>query len=386
MRGHIRKRGNKWVVIIPVGYNKATKKTKYKWFTYDTQDEAEKECARLINELNQGTYVEPSKMTVSEYMDYWFENYAEIKTRKNTYDSYRVFIKHHIKPEIGNLPLSKLQPMHIQQLLTKKSKSGRADGKPGGLSSRSVKYIFSILHEALSHAVKWKLLSQNPAIAVESSNRNRKRVRVWTLEEARHFLTIAQNDRFYAIFVLALYTGMRRGELLALRWQDINFETGVIKVNHTLSKHRVLEATKTEKSQRQILVTQNVLDVLKQHKARQAAEKLKAGDKYVSQDLIFCSRLGTPLNAENVVKRNFYPLIKKAKVSKISFHSLRHCSATFALTQNGNIKIISERLGHSTIKTTGDIYTHVSTEMQRQVAEGIDNVLFAKMPGMNPGN
>lgn len=378
MRGHIRKRGNKWAVIIPVGYDQKTKKTKYKWFSYDTEDEAEKECARLITELNQGTFIEPSKMTVAEYMDFWFENYVESNTRKNTRDSYKYLINLHVKPEIGKLLLNKLQPLHIQQLLTKKSKSGRVDGKSGGLSSRSVKYIYSILREALKHAVKWKLLPQNPAEAVEIPRLTRKRVQVWTPEETRCFLKAAEDDKFYALFVLALFTGMRRGELLALKWQEIDFEKGVIQVNNTLSKQRTLETTKTEKSQRGVLVTENVLDILRQHKLRQLEKRIKVGQKYQDYGLIFCTRLGTPLNAENLVKRHYFPIIEKAGVRKINFHSLRHCSATLALANNVNIKIISERLGHSTIKTTADIYSHVSLEMQRKAAQGIDKVLFAK--------
>lgn len=345
-------------------------------FSCNPETEAEKECARLTYELNRGTNTGPGRITVSEYMDYWFKSYVQVKTRKNTCDSYRLFIDYHIKPVIGNIFLYKLQPLHIQQLLTKKSKTGRADGKPGGLSSRSVKYIYSILHEALNHAVKWKLLSKNPAKEVAAPERKEKPIIVWKPEETRHFLAVAGVDRFYCLFVLALTTGMRRGELLALKWKDINFETGVIQVNYTLSKVRALEPTKTEKSQRKVAVTQNVLDILKQHKTRQFEGRLKAGEKYQDFDLVFCSRLGTPLNADNLVKRHFYPLIEKAKVRRVNFHSLRHCSATMALAGGVHIKIISERLGHSTVKTTGNIYRHVSIEIQRKAAQKIDEVLF----------
>lgn len=378
MRGHIRKRGSKWAVIIPVGYDPLARKTRYKWYTYDTQAEAEKECARLINELNQGILIEPSKMKVADYMDYWLENYAEIRTRENTLQSYKTFITHHIKPEIGNILLNKLQPLHIQQMLTRKSKTGRADGKKGGLSSRSVKYIYSILNEALNHAVKWRLIPQNPASAVESPLQVKKPVQIWTPAETRSFLDAAKGNRFFTLFVMALSTGMRRGELLALKWHDVDFQTGIIQVNYTLSKQRTIKPAKTDKSQRQVVVTDNILEILSRHKARQSAERLKAGLKYQNDNLIFCSRLGTPLNAENIAKRYFYPLIEKAKVRKIRFHSLRHCSATMALAKDSSLKVISERLGHSTIKTTGDIYAHASIEAQLGVAQKIDEIMFEK--------
>lgn len=387
MKGYVRKRGkseNKWTVVVDYGRDPVTRKRKQKWISVTgTKEDAEKELIRYLHEINSGHYVEPSKMSLSEYMLFWFEKHTKKpkkRCRKSTSDFYQSFIKKHIIPELGYIPLAKLQATHIDDFLDKKAEKGRADGKTGGLSGRSVNYIYSILNMALAYAVKKKMLATNPINDVDKPEVEKKAPVVWTLEETQEFLSIAKGTRFYTLFALALSTGMRRGELLALRWQDIDMrdDFGIINIRNGLSKQRKLETTKTESSQRPVVISLHMIDLLKQHGIKQLDEQLKMGDKYQDNDLVFCSICGSPLNAENVVKRHFYKLVEKAKVKRITFHGLRHCNATLALAADGGLKVVQQRLGHASIKTTGDIYSHPEINAQRKVVETVDETLFGQ--------
>ncbi|OPY61676.1 MAG: Tyrosine recombinase XerD [Pelotomaculum sp. PtaU1.Bin065] len=388
-RGSIIKKKDVYYCVIPFR-DPITNKDRRKWIKVGTSEkEAERFLTELMYEANRnGGYVEPSKMTVKEFLEYWLQKYVKRNVRKNTQDSYETFIRAHIIPEIGHILLRKLHHIHIDDLLDKKLEGGRADGKAGGLSERSVKYIYSILHEAFAYAVKKEIMTINPTDKVTPPRQQKKKVIVWTTDEIQRFFEVARNNRFYTLFMLAISTGMRRGELLALSWRNIEFREGlgVINVEYTLSKKRTLQPVKTEESQRAVIITPAMVDLLKRHKKKQIEERLAAGQTYQDYNLVFCSKNGSPLNAENIVKRYFYPLIKEANVRRITFHGLRHCSATIALAGDASMKIIQRRLGHTTIKTTGDIYTHPAIDAQYEVAATIDKVIFnEKKPGVLPG-
>ncbi|MFX4261307.1 tyrosine-type recombinase/integrase [Pelotomaculum propionicicum] len=389
MNGYVKKRGksdDKWTVVVDFGRDPVTRKRKQKWTTVTgSKEDADKELIKQLHEINTGNYIEPSKMSLKEFLKYWLKMYAKTHCRKNTYDSYEIFIEKHIIPELGHIALAKLTPSQVEELLVNKANSGRADGKEGGLSQRSVKYIYSILHMALAYAVRKDMILKNPVEKVETPELTKKAVHAWTLEEAKKFLLVAEGSRFYTLFTLALSTGMRRGELLGLRWQDIDMRDnlGIINIRNGLSKQRTLEVTKTENSQRAVVISCLMVELLKEHGLKQLEEQLKMGDEYQHNGLVFCSTIGTPLNAENVVKRHFYPLVKKAEIKWITFHGLRHCYATLALAADASLKVVQQRLGHASIKTTGDIYSHPEIYAQTRVVNVVDEQLLGKkIPGL----
>lgn len=294
--------------------------------------------------------------------------------------SYETIVRRHIVPALGKLPLQKLQPMHLQSLYSQKLQGGRADGKPGGLSPRTVRYIHSVIFEALKHAVKWQIVPRNVAEAVEPPRPARQEMQVLTEDQVRKFLATVQDDRFYAAYLLAITTGMRRGEILGLRWQDVDLKQGVVSINQILvrtSSHGlVFQAPKTDRSRRTIAISPTVVQALRQQKKRQAEEKLIFGPDYTDTGLVFTMPEGHCVEPRNLT-RQFELRLKKAGLPRVRFHDLRHTHATLLLQKEVHPKVVAERLGHSNINITLDTYSHVIPGMQREAARKIDEALFS---------
>lgn len=226
MKGHLVHRGKDpktWSLVIELGRDPQTGKRRQKWISFKgTKREAQAALTDLLKELNEGTFVEPSKETVGQYLDRWLRDYAKPSLRQTTYESYESVIRVHVTPAIGHIPLAKLKPVHLQQLYAARLADGRADGRPGGLSATTVRYIHAVIKEALKHAVKWGLLARNVADAVDPPRISRREQQAWSPEEAQRFLAAVREDRLYPLYLMAITTGMRRGELLGLRWQDVD--------------------------------------------------------------------------------------------------------------------------------------------------------------------
>lgn len=308
--------------------------------------------------MDQNTFIEPSKITVAEYMHQWLDFHGQ-NLRAKTLERYKSLIELHIIPELGRNLLTKLAPVHLQNFYAKKIKGGRADGKEGGLSAASVRYLHNILHEALANAVNLGLISNNPAEKVKPPRVQQQEIRPFTEGEVKTFLNVAKGTKFEALFVTALGTGLRRGELLGLHWDEVNLEQGTLTVKYSLVNVKgrpVLQQPKTSMSKRTIALSSSVVESLKKHRVKQIQQKLRLGPLYQDQNLVFCSETGTPLNPENLIKRHFHPLLEKAGLPKIRFHDLRHTHATLLLAQGVNVKIISERLGHTDVGFTLKTY------------------------------
>lgn len=262
MKGQVRKRGNKWCFIIDIGYDPKTGRRKQKWFSgYRTKKEAEKAMAEKIHEINQGIFVEPSRITLEEFLKRWLEDYARINCAPRTYEGYAYIVRKHLIPSLGKITLDRLKPVHIQTYYAEKLNNGRMDGE-GGLSARSVLHHHRVLHEALEHAVKWQIISVNPVKAVSPPKPQKKQINVLTRDEIIQLLKAAEGTRFYDPIFFAVNTGMRRGEIIALRWCDIDFENRIISVRQTL--HRLKgkgfvfrDTTKTDGSRRSIAVSES---------------------------------------------------------------------------------------------------------------------------------
>ncbi|MCL6560780.1 MAG: site-specific integrase [Firmicutes bacterium] len=381
--GSIYKRSDgRWEAKASIGYNaegKPKRITKY----FETRKEAQDWLAKVAHEKNIGAFVEPHKTTLGEWLDRWLNDYKKMKIRLTTFESYEMNIRDHIKPAIGNIPLRQLQTSDLQRFYASLLKDGRHDGK-GALSVRTVRYIHTILKAALEQAVMEQLLYRNVAKAVELPEEKKKEVVPFTREEIIKFVNHIKDDRLFAAYYLDIKTGLRRGELLGLTWQDIDFENGRLQVRRELVQvkkegeriKRPLEfqEPKTEKSKRTVPLTKDVIKVLKAHKARQAQEKLFHGQHYQNNDLVFCTEDGKPIWPRNFHRR-YTKLLKKAGLPHKKFHALRHTFASLLLEEGEDLKNVQELLGHASIVVTGDIYTHVLERVKKKAVDKLDRIV-----------
>lgn len=357
--------------MVYLGYDEHGKK-QYKWFSgFNTKKEAEAFLASKLQEVNTGTFVDPEKQPLADYMRQWLEDKAG-QLRPGTIRSYRWLVNTHIIPGLGRIDLAKLRPNHLQKFYT--------DMRKKGLSNRTIRYAHTLLHEALERAVHWGLIARNVADVVDAPRANSPPGKTWTIDEAFRFLKVAKEvePRYWIAFFLALMTGMRRGEIIALRWQDVDLENGRLHVRHTLTwaaGRPLFQEPKTDRSRRSIAVAPEVIATLRAHRAKQAEERLLMGEAYHDQDLVLARVNGDPLHPRTI-NDAWYRALSKADVPRIRFHDLRHTHASLLLQQGVHPKIVSERLGHSTINITLDIYSHVLPDLQQQVAREFSESFF----------
>ena len=381
-RGHLRKRAkSSWTIYYEAPPDPATGKRRQRTKTVrGTKKEAEKVLADILASIDKGTYVTPTTMTLAEFLERWLRDYARPNLRATTVSSYEVQIRKHIIPALGGTRLDQLAPAQLQDFYHAKLENGRLDGE-GGLSRRTVAYFHMILRRSLSHAVKWQMIPRNPADAVESPKAEQKEMKYWNREQVQTFLESIAGHRMYALYYLALSTGLRQGELLGLRWEEVSLEGKELWIRRVLARTMdgkvYLSAPKTDRSVRSIALSDHDVDILRMHRSTQAAEKLKVGEFYEDNDLVFSTEIGTLFHPRNVL-RQFKEMAKKAGVPPIRFHDLRHTHATLALASGVHYKVVQERLGHSKFTTTLDIYGHLLPNMQSEAAETIARAIFQK--------
>lgn len=378
VKGHVRRRGKSWAVVIELERDPLTGKRRQKWYSVrGTKKDAERRLAELLHQVAIGEYVEPTKLTVGEFLQRWLRDYAQGAVRWTTLDSYRWLTEKHILPALGHIPLSHLKPLDLQQFYAQKLAGGRLDGR-GGLAPRSVQYMHGLLREALGSAVKWQLLARNPAEAVDPPRRERAEMQVLDVGDVQAFLEAARGTRYYALWVLDVTTGLRRGEMLGLRWQDIDLEAGTLAVRQTLvcvrGKVLIQPRAKTQASLRVVSLPEAAVEALRTHRAQQEDERRFARD-YQDNDLVFCTPEGRPVDPNNLAKRYFKPLLRQAGLPDIRIQDLRHTHATMLLGAGVNLKLVSDRLGHTTTRMTADIYSHVLPRMRDEVAATVDKIL-----------
>lgn len=367
MRGSVKKDGSSWYYVFYLEKDANGKRRQKKKRGFKTKKEAQQALTEAINAVNKGTYIEPSNILYKDYLEEWFS------TKKNsvgiqTVNVYKHYLKSRIIPILGSTTLSRLTTIQIQSFINSLSEDG--------LSSSTVKKVLEIIRNSLEHAVDFELVSKNVAAKVKLPKTNKKEMTVWNEEEINQFLKIAKEDRYYIVFHLALTTGMRQGEILGLRWKDFDLEKGQINIKQTLSQDgkTIMSGAKTQSSIRTIHLSESTINTLNSRKIIVSKEKLSLGPIYQDFDLVACTHHGTPLNPSNV-RRTFARLINLSNVPKIRFHDLRHTHATLLLSRGINVKIISERLGHSNIKVTLDTYSHVLPSMQEEVARKLDEII-----------
>jgi integrase len=370
----------RYLVRVEYPPDPVTGKRRQRAKTFGTRKEAEAELARWLTEIERGTALEPSKLTVGEYLAHWLGAYAATNVRPTTYRSYEQLIRVHLVPALGHIPLQKLSPAHLQAFYSDRLARGRADGT-GGLAPRTVRYLHSIVREALAQAVRWQLVARNVADATEPPRAVRPHVQTWDTAQLRRFLTFAQDDEHYGpVWLVAVATGLRRGEVLGLRWEDVDLERGRLHIRRSLveiGSALHIQEPKTESSRRVLPVPAEVVAALRAHRARQAEHRLRLGPAWQDHGLVFTTASGGPIAPRNLLRR-FKALAEAAGLPPIPFHGLRHAHATALLRDGIPAKVVSERLGHSSISLTLDTYSHVLPGMQRQAAGSIDVALFGE--------
>lgn len=378
MKGHIRQRTKgSWTLWVDLGRDPETGKRKQQTLTVrGTKRDAERELRNLLQSLETGSYVKPSRLTLGQWLEQWCQSYVSTNCSLRTADSYQSEVRNHLTPALGRIPLTQLQPQHLQNYYGQAIVGGRADGR-GGLSARTVRYHHRILFEALSHAVKMGLAGHNVAEAISPPRLERKNMASLAPEDVPQFLEAAQDTPYHVLFYTALYTGMRLGELLGLRWCDVDLDMASLSVVQSLYKRcgvcKMIEP-KTSHSRRRIAMSPSLALLLRKHKADQQVQRILLGKPLVDSDLVFSHVDGEPLDP-GVISHNCARVLKKAGLPHIRFHDLRHSHATLLLKAGIHPKIVSERLGHANIGITLDTYSHVLPGLQERAAERFDQMV-----------
>lgn len=337
---------------------------------------AELRLAQLVQELATGTDLDGARSLTSTYLERWLILQSS-QLAPSTEQRYRAIVRDFLDPTLGHVCLANLTPLRIQEAILSWERAKRRDRKKGLLSSRTVMHAFSILNAALRQATRWQLLAHNPCDAVRRPRVNKPRVRKLNRAEAMCLLDGFRNHDLFPIVAVALATGLRRGEILALQWSDINLSAGTVTVDRSLyrlpSGELHFKKPKTERSQRCVSLPAFALDVLEQHR-RSALDRADVLGIELSP-LVFSELTGKPIDPDKLSSA-FYYAVRRRSLPLTSFHGLRHSFATLSLAAGVPLKVTSETLGHSNVATTGDIYTEVLNELRRDAAEKFQAFLY----------
>jgi integrase len=376
--GSIRKRAdNKWEGRYTAGYDPKTGNQIRRSVYGKTREEIVKKLREVQHHIDSGNYIEPSRITVADWLFTWLNVYKKGQIRISTYNVYHEAIRLHINPNIGNYQLSKIRPEHVQKMINIISNK---------LAPATVIKIKNILNNAFKQAVKNEMINKNIIEAVVAPKLKQREIKYLNPEDQDKFIRALKGDRLEPLFLLALGTGMRVGELLALTWDKVNLEEQTIKITHSLAYVKNPETNhlefhlydpKTPHSRRLVPLTNSVMSILRQHKKTQLAERLRYGNVYNDMGLLFCTELGGYLSPRNI-NRKVYKLVEKLGLPHISFHSLRHTFATRAFENDMKPKAIQEILGHSDISTTLNTYTHLLEDTKHKEMSKLENMFSIK--------
>jgi len=359
------KRGNRYAVRLDLGRGPDGKRV-FKYHSgYATRRAAQQARTELLGALERRSYVAPDKTTVADYLRGQWLPVVQARLRPGTWVEYRRKAETHLIPAIGQVPL--------QQLTTAMLNALYQQLRDRGVGPRTVQYVHATIRKALNDAVRWGLLVRNPAHHAAAPTPRRIELRTWTAAELHWFLACVRDDRLYAAWRLAALTGMRRGEVLGLRWADLDLDAGWLSVRQTLvvvDNQPQASEPKTARGRRRIALDPSTVAALRAHHKAQAAERLAAGPAWANTDLVFTRQDGAPLHPEHV-RRQFDRHIARAGLPRVRFHDLRHTHATLALQAGVHPKVVSERLGHTTVAMTLDIYSHAIPAMQQDAAATI---------------
>lgn len=361
MKGTVIKRGAAWSVVIDLGRDEAGQRVR-KWHSgYRSKKDAERARVELLSRLDHGSYVSPSKQTLGSFLaDEWLPaKRATIK--ETTLASYEMHVTKHIRPRLGGVPLLGLGAGHLNAFYADLLVDGRRHGA-GGLSPTTVRLVHATIHKALADAVRWGQLPRNPADQADPPRTATPEMSVWSPEQLRTFLASVRGDRLFAAWLLAATTGMRRGELLGLRWSDIDLEVGTATVRQirTVARYAVLTLTpKTDKGARTISLDPQTVLGLRAYRVAQMEERLLVGPAYLDTgDVVFTKEDGSFIHPERFSSW-FKQVCRRSGLPSVRLHDIRHSYVTALLAAGVPLKIVSQRVGHASPMVTLAIYQHV---------------------------
>ena len=332
-----------------------------------TRREVQAKLNAVRHALAEGAAVGGSREAVAQFLQRWLDDVASQRVRPRTFERYEGVVRNHLLPRLGRVPLRQLTPQHIERLYVAK----RHELSPAG-----VRYLHQVLHAALAHALRMRLIPYNPADGVAPPRPVQEEMLYLSPNEARRFLIAVKDDPLGPLYTLAMTTGMRLGELLGLRWHaisdsDLEVRVALVRSGGAWS----LSAPKTPKSRRRIALSANAIAALKRQRSRQAEARLRAGQAWTDYDLVFTDDFGEPLTGSRITERRLRPLVRREGLPPIRFHDLRHTAATLMLNAGVNPKVVSEMLGHTSVAITLDRYSHVIPTLQDDAVRRLDELL-----------
>lgn len=337
---------------------------------FHSRGECREWVQETLSQIEQGMSFASAQLSFSEYLDQWLGS-IKSTVRPKTLQQYTQIVRDHIIPKLGRTKLKDIHPLQIQALYKEKMSEGT--------SARTVILVHAVIHRAMGMALKWGLIGRNPVDAVTRPKIQHKEMQTLTDDQVRAFLSCAKGTRFEALFWLAISTGMRQGEILGLKWSDLDWNTKKLHIQRQVQRITgegfVFTEPKSSAGRRVIVLSTLTIEKLLNHLDLQQNAKIKAGSNWVEKDLIFPSSIGSPQDQKNL-DRIFKETLVKAGIPKIRFHDLRHTAATLMLQEGIHPKVVQERLGHSDISMTLNVYSHVLPSMQEDAAEKLDNIMM----------
>jgi len=362
-----KRKDGRWTAAVTLGYHNG--KLKRKTVYGETRKEVQDKLTIVLRKVQEGIAISNERETLGQFLQAWLKDVVKPNVRPKTHRTYSDHVKLHIEPALGSRPIAKLTPQHIQSFLNDKLQAG--------LSGQSVHHLLATLRCALNVATRWGLIPRNVAALVEPPRIEKSEFQPFTPEEAQKFLAAIRGDRHESLYLVALASGLRQGEILGLRWEDIDLDSGTLVVRFALQrvnkKLRLVEP-KTPKSRRVIKLPQVTITALQAHKINQEQERLAADKHWKETGLVFTTRVGTAVDARRLLTK-FGKILSNAKLRHIRFHDLRHSCATLLLAQGVHPRIVMDLLGHSQISLTMNTYSHIIPAMQNEVAERMDEIL-----------
>jgi integrase len=376
MKGTIIRRGGRYSVVIELDRDPVRGRRRREWHSgYRTKRDAEAARVELLGRLQRGEYVAPSKVTFGEYLtERWLP--ARVgQLAPSTFESYRGNVEHHVIPAIGSARLQGLDAATLTAFYGERLHSG--------LSARTVRYLHAIVHKALADALSWGLVVRNVAAAAAPPSNTAAKApptRTWTASELATFLASIGGTRLEPLWLLYATTGLRRGEALGLTWRDLDLDARTVAIAkaRVSTERGVVDSSPKSGRGRGVALDEGTVIALRAHRKRQAAEKLALGPGYDERGYVFCREDGVPYSPDYVT-RAFRKAVKRSKVPQIRLHDLRHGWASLALAAGVNPKVVSERLGHTTVGFTLDRYSHVMPGLQEDAAAKVA-ALIANSP------
>lgn len=358
----------RWRGAVDLGWHDGRRRRRY--VTRPTRGAVAREVRRLVIEAEQGRLSPTKTPTVAQWLETYLREVAAPSLRPGTLDGYRNHIRQHLVPALGHYRLDKLRASHVAEFYRVKLQT---------MAPASVRRLHAVLRRALNVAVRWQVIPANPVAVVDPPPLKQAEVKPFSREEAREFMAAVRGHRLEARWLLGIVCGLRQGEALGLRWDDLDLNAGVLRVRQALQYRPggglVFVLPKTARSRRSVPLGSFMVSVLGEHAKRQAEERAAAGDRWVDSGLVFTTRIGTPISPRNDY-RAFRALLGRSGLRQVRLHDLRHTAASLMLAQGVSARVIMETLGHSQISVTMDLYSHVAPEVARDAADRVEDALW----------